>query len=229
MSAGPSDVQELLRGTRLSRILLELARDPALELTVAEIQRLTGAAQAIVSREVEHLRRSGALSTRSLGRNRLFRLDMDQPWVRTLRRLVIETAGPIGDLGRELRKLHGVGSAWLVGEAAQALEDGSPLPQELEVVLISTGYTDDVELDEARQRMRRRGFDLEFVALPFSGDPADALGGGHTAQLFGKFSLGRRRSSRSSSRLEELEPAGMPRRSLEDIDATLDQLDRGSF
>lgn len=91
--------------------------DPATELHLRELVRLTGLAPRSVQQEVEKLTRAGLLTERRSGNRRYLRANKSHPLFKPVREIVLKTTG-LADVLRDALDGEGVESAVVFGSIA---------------------------------------------------------------------------------------------------------------
>lgn len=131
-------------------VLAELFAGSDAELSVGELARLAGAAQATVSREVARLAQHQLVVTRHLGRNTLAAANWSLAWAKALRSILVQTVGVLGRLGEALAGSPGVESAFVFGSwAARYAGEPGPPPRDVDVLVVG-----DADLRSLRRACR---------------------------------------------------------------------------
>lgn len=137
MRTAPPLVAPLFRSDGQARLLAEIFLSGADELNLNELSERVGLAYGTVHREVGRLLEAGLLSERRVGQARYVRPDPASPLTRPVRDLLLVSAGPVPLLGRALREIPGVRSAFLYGSFAARLR-GEPgeAPRDIDVMVV---------------------------------------------------------------------------------------------
>ncbi len=125
------------------------------EYSVTELAGMAGTDKGTMAREVSRLERAGVLRSRSVGRTKLVSANLEAPFYRPLRELVVIVLGPAEVLGEELTGLSGVQTAAIFGSWA-ARATGEPGPSPVDIDLLVIGHPDRDELHDALGRARER-------------------------------------------------------------------------
>ncbi|CAN5475603.1 ArsR family transcriptional regulator [soil metagenome] len=129
----------LLRSNTQGDILALLYVDPSRELTLAEIQRATGANTSVVHREIERLASAGIIAERRVGRNRLVRSNPDYELAKPLSEIIIRTYGPLPLLSQLLGAIDGVAEAYIYGSwAARYSGELGAFPGDIDVLVVGS-------------------------------------------------------------------------------------------
>jgi DNA-binding transcriptional ArsR family regulator len=152
----------LFRSDQQLRLLAVLFGDGDEELTIGELAKRAGVAQATASREVARLAQHGLVVVRALGRNTLVSANWDLPWARELRSILVQTVGVLGRLSDTLSELKGVERAFVFGSWA-ARHEGEPGPPPRDVDVLVVG---DASLRAVRQACRDLEGELRVTVNP---------------------------------------------------------------
>jgi DNA-binding transcriptional ArsR family regulator len=152
----------LFRSEQQLSLLGVLFAQASEDLTIGELARRAGVAQATASREVARLAEHGLVQVRSLGRNTLVAANWDLPWAKELRALLTQTIGVLGRLGDALGELAGIEAAFVFGSwAARYTGAAGPAPRDVDVVVVGTA-----SLPEVRDACRTVEHDLRLDVNP---------------------------------------------------------------
>jgi DNA-binding transcriptional ArsR family regulator len=115
----------ILRSQQQGEILALLLGDPARELSLTEISRLTGAPHPSVYREVQRAEQTGLVITRKVGNTRLVRAQTNSPYYAGLADVLTKAFGVPAVLAKALQSVSGIEDAYIYGSWA-ARHDGLP-------------------------------------------------------------------------------------------------------
>jgi predicted nucleotidyltransferase len=128
----------LFRGQAVAEALTWLALHADGEYSLSDLSRSIGAPLSSLHREINRLVTSGVLAERSLGRNRMLRINQHHPAYEPLSRLLEITFGPISviadsfaDLGADRVIIFG---SW----AARHAGTPGPFPNDIDVLVVGT-------------------------------------------------------------------------------------------
>ena len=131
--------------------MAELFLHPNQELTLAEVTRRTGLAQAVVHKEVSRLVNGGVLTDRREGNNRLVRVAVNHPLFRPMAQIIAAAYGPVPVLRDLLGPIDTVAEAFIYGSwaARRSGEVGLP-PRDIDVMVVGDLSVDDmIDVQEA--------------------------------------------------------------------------------
>jgi predicted nucleotidyltransferase len=150
-------------------ILAELFGGSEAEVSVGELARRAGVAQATVSREVARLAQHQLVVTRHLGRNTLVAANWSLPWAKDLRSILVQTVGALGRLAEALAGVPGVESALVFGSwAARYAGEPGPPPRDIDVLVVG-----DADLRSLRRACRPVEEELRVEINPVTVQPAE--------------------------------------------------------
>jgi len=135
---------------------------PDQELTLAEITRRTGLAQAVVHKEVSRLVGGGVCADRRDGKNRLVRVNASHPLYAPMAQIIAATYGPVPMLRDLLGTVGGVEEAFIYGSwAARRFGEAGLPPGDVDVMVVGDLLVDDlIEVQEAARD--RLGVDVNI-------------------------------------------------------------------
>jgi DNA-binding transcriptional ArsR family regulator len=127
----------LFRSEQQLRLLSVLFAGASEELSIGDLAKRAGVAQATASREVARLAQHGLVVTHPIGRSTLVSANWDLRWARDLRSILLQTVGVLGRLGDTLAEVDGVEQAFVFGSWAARYtgEPGLP-PRDVDVLVI---------------------------------------------------------------------------------------------
>ncbi len=159
----------LFRSDQQMHILAELFAGSGAEVSVGELARRAGVAQATASREVARLAQHQLVVTRQLGRNTLVKANWSLPWAKELRSILVQTVGVLGRLAEALAGLRGVESAFVFGSwAARYAAEPGPPPRDVDVLVVG-----DTDLRSLRRACRSVEEELRVEINPVTVEPAE--------------------------------------------------------
>jgi DNA-binding transcriptional ArsR family regulator len=152
----------LFRSKQQLRLLAELFGDGGEEVTIGDLAKRAGVAQATASREVARLAQHGLVVVRALGRNTLVSANWDLPWARELRSILVQTVGVLGRLSDALGELKGVDAAFVFGSWAARYEgEPGPPPRDVDVLVVG-----EASLRAVRQAIRELEGEMRVSVNP---------------------------------------------------------------
>ncbi len=129
------------------RILAALFAGSETELSIGELAKRTGVAQATVSLEISRLAEHGLVVTRMVGRTKLVAANWGLSWALELRSILTQTVGVLGMLAEALARVGGIDGAFVFGSwAARYMGEPGASPRDVDVVVIG-----DVEYGDVRK------------------------------------------------------------------------------
>lgn len=174
-SDGPA-LLPVFRSQHQAELLMWLLLHPEEEYGVTDLARRIGVPLSTLHREVARLDEAGLISSRTLGRNRLLRADLDHPAAPALARLLEVSFGPRTVIAEEFA-IPGAEQVVIFGSwAARYGGAAGPPPHDIDVLVI--GKVDRADLYEAADRAHSRlGIEVNpVVRSPREwSDAADAL------------------------------------------------------
>jgi len=126
-----------VRSDAVGAILAEAFLHPDQELTLAEMTRRTGLAQAVVHKEVSRLVGAGVLVDRREGNNRLVRVNTSHPLYLPMNQIIAMTYGPAPVLHVLLSPISTVEEAFIYGSwAARRTGEAGASPRDVDVMVV---------------------------------------------------------------------------------------------
>ena len=153
----------LFRSEQQMRILAALFAGSDTELSIGDLARRTGVAQATVSREVARLANHGLVVTHMVGRTKLVAANWGLSWASELRSILTQTVGVLGLLADVLAGVDGIDEAFVFGSwAARYVGGPGAAPRDVDVVVVG-----DVEYGDVRNACAKveRELSIEVNAL----------------------------------------------------------------
>ncbi|GAA1136413.1 winged helix-turn-helix domain-containing protein [Ornithinicoccus hortensis] len=149
---------------------------PHTEYGVSDLAQRIGVPLSTLHREVVRLDEAGLITSRTLGRNRLVRANLDHPAAKPLAHLLEVTFGPRAVIGEEFA-IPGADRVVIFGSwaARHAGEVGTP-PRDIDVLVVGT--VDRADVYEAADRAAERlGIEVNPVVRSVHQwvEPKDAL------------------------------------------------------
>jgi DNA-binding transcriptional ArsR family regulator len=152
----------LFRSEQQMKLLAILFAEADDELTIGQLARRAGVAQATASREVARLAAHGVVVVRALGRNTLVSANWELPWAKELRALLMQTIGVLGRLAEALADVDGVEEAFVYGSwAARYTGQPGPSPRDIDVAVVG-----EASLRSVRQACETIEHDLRVEVNP---------------------------------------------------------------
>lgn len=142
--------------SRLQGELLALVlSDPATEWTSEELSQRTGYPRHSVANELRRLENAGVFTSRMIGRSKLVRASIVNPYYEPLSRLALMSFGPPQVVREELGAIGHIEQLFIFGSwAARYVGEQGPAPHDIDVLII--GSPDRDEVYEAARRAQQR-------------------------------------------------------------------------
>ncbi|MGH9249047.1 MAG: hypothetical protein ACRD0W_05980, partial [Acidimicrobiales bacterium] len=148
-SNGPA-LLPVFRSQHQAELLMWLMLHPDKEFSVSDLAARLDVPISTLHREVVRLDHAGLIASRTLGRNRMLRANVDHPAARPLTLLLEVTFGPKAVVAEEFA-LHGVEQVLIFGSwAARYAGEAGPPPHDIDVLVI--GRVDRADLYDAADR-----------------------------------------------------------------------------
>lgn len=166
----------LFRSQHQAELLMWLLLHPEEEYGVSEMASRLGVPLSTLHREVVRLDQAGLIRSRTQGRNRLVRANVEHPATRALTQLLEITYGPKAVVAEEFA---GVGAEQVVifgSWAARYAGEAGPPPRDIDVLVV--GQVDRADLYDAADRATARlGIEVNPVVRTAGqwAEPSDAL------------------------------------------------------
>ena len=165
----------IFRSQTQAQVLAMLVLFPDLERTSSELSRAVGVSLPTVVREVDRLVEAGVCVDRVVGRNRLVRVNPENPYVRPLAEILARTNGPIALAPKLIAPLASVTRAYIYGSWA-ARYQGVPGadPTDIDIVLVGNPDRSHVAhvADECRAQLGR-DVNLRIISEAEWANPAE--------------------------------------------------------
>lgn len=174
-SNGPA-LLPVFRSQHQAELLMWLMLHPDQEFSVSDLAKRLGVPLSTLHREVVRLDDAGLITSRTLGRNRMLRANLDHAAAKPLTQLLEVTFGPKAVIAEEFQ-FSGAERVLIFGSwaARYAGEVGQP-PHDIDVLVI--GRVDRADLYEAADRAHSKlGIEVNPVVRTAQQweDPADPL------------------------------------------------------
>jgi len=141
----PAVLTPFVRSDAVGSILAEMFLHPDQEMTLAEITRRTGLAQAVTHKEVSRLVVGGVCTDRRDGNNRLIRVNTKHPLYAPMAQIVAAAYGPVPVLRDLLCSISTVEEAFIYGSwAARRSGEAGPPPRDIDVMVVGDLSVDDL-------------------------------------------------------------------------------------
>ena len=149
----------ILRSRQQGAILALLLGDPALELSLTDLARRTGAPHPSVHREIARAESAGIVTSRKIGNTRLVRANVDSPYSAGLADVLTRAFGVPAIIAEAIGAIVGVDATYLYGSwaARHAGEPGSRPVGDIDVLILGNPDRDSVyaALRPAEERLGR--------------------------------------------------------------------------
>lgn len=167
----------VFRSQHQAELLMWLLLHPEQEYGVTEMAERLRVPLSTLHREVVRLDEAGLVASRTQGRNRLIRADVDHPAAKALTQLLEITFGPRAVIAEEFA-IDGAEQVVIFGSwAGRYAGQAGPPPNDLDVLVI--GEVDRADVYDAADRATARlGIEVNPVVRTAKQwvDPKDALG-----------------------------------------------------
>jgi len=158
-------LSKLLGSSTRSKILVWFFAQQGARFYVRQLQGILGSDLAIVSRELRNLESIGILRSERVGKERIYSLNPNCPFLDELKGLVLKTDGFIGRL-KDIVSRHGeIKSAFIYGSFAKGTETGE---SDIDLFLIGS---EDLNLDALHEKIStiesdtRRAINVTYFPL----------------------------------------------------------------
>ena len=147
----------VFRSQLQGEVLALVLGEPAAEWTVEDLARRTSHPRQTVANEIRRLEGAGLVLARTVGRTKLVRANVSNPYFEPLAKLALMSFGPPLVIGEEFGTLRGVERVLIYGSwAARYAGEQGPAPHDVDVLVIGTPDRDDV-YEAARRAEERLG------------------------------------------------------------------------
>jgi predicted nucleotidyltransferase len=145
----------VFRSRLQGEILALVLGDPDAEWTAEDLSQRTSHPRHTVANELRRLEEPGLFTARMLGRNKLIRANVNNPYYEPLSRLAIMSFGPPQIILEEFGKIDHAEQLFIFGSwAARYAGERGPAPHDVDVLII--GAPDRDEVYEAARRAQER-------------------------------------------------------------------------
>jgi predicted nucleotidyltransferase len=153
----------VFRSRLQGEILALVLGDPAVEWTAEDLARRTGHPRHTVANELRRLESAGLVTVRMIGRSKLVRASVGNPYFEPLARLALMSFGPPFVIGEEFGALDKVDRLFIYGSwAARYAGEQGPAPHDVDVLLIG-GPDRDAVYEAARRAEERLGREVNVT------------------------------------------------------------------
>jgi MarR family len=128
---------------------------PSGHITMTQLAAATGISPSTVSREIARLEVAGIVTVETIGRAKLVNPNWESPLAQPLRMLLIQTCGPVFELGA-LYSVAGVESVFVFGSWAERYKGvPGPYPNDVDVLVVGTTEVDLLAVQAVCSRASR--------------------------------------------------------------------------
>jgi DNA-binding transcriptional ArsR family regulator len=153
----PPVLTPFVRSDTVGAILAETFTNPDGELTIAEVARRGGVPSAVAHKEITRLVKTGVLTDRREGNNRLVRVNQRHVLYAPMAQIIAATYGPVPVLRTLLQGVPGVSGAFFYGSwAARRAGEPGAFPRDVDVMVIGELALDDMIGMQAAAREQLR-------------------------------------------------------------------------
>jgi len=150
-----------LRSKARQRLLAYYFTNPAARLHLRGLADRLSIDPSNLSRELRRLEREGLFRSEVIGRQKYFQLSREYPLFDEVRSILVKTIGAAPLIAQSLRKLEGIGEAYLYGSFARNQQDAA---SDIDVLVI--GVPRSEALAEAVRKLERRlGREINYTVL----------------------------------------------------------------
>ena len=155
-TAAPS-LLPVFRSRLQGELLALVLGTPLSEWTAEELSQRTGHPRHTVANELRRLEEAGVFTTRMIGRSKLVRANVENPYYEPLSQLALMSFGPPQIIREEFATINHVEQLFIFGSwAARYTGVRGPVPHDVDVLVIGTPDRDDV-YEAARRAQERLG------------------------------------------------------------------------
>lgn len=155
MVQAASPLLPVFRSRLQGELLALVLGDPAAEWTSEELSQRTGHPRHTVANELRRLEDAGVFAARMIGRSKLIRANIENPYYEPLSRLALMSFGPPQVIREEFGTIGHVEQLFIFGSwAARYAGEHGPAPHDVDVLVIGTPNRDEVY--EAAHRAQER-------------------------------------------------------------------------
>jgi predicted nucleotidyltransferase len=150
-----------LRSKARQRLLAYYFTNPAARLHLRDLAERLSIDPSNLSKELGRLEREGLFRSEVSGRQKYFQLNREYPLFDEVRSIVAKTIGAVPLITQSLKKIEGIGEAYLYGSFARNQQDAA---SDIDVLVI--GNPKGEALAEAMQKLERQlGREVNYTAL----------------------------------------------------------------
>jgi predicted nucleotidyltransferase len=150
-----------LRSKARQRLLAYYFTNPAARLHLRDLAERLSIDPSNLSKELGRLEREGLFRSEVSGRQKYFQLNREYPLFDEVRSIVAKTIGAVPLITQSLKKIEGIGEAYLYGSFARNQQDAA---SDIDVLVI--GNPKGEALAEAMQKLERQlGREVNYTVL----------------------------------------------------------------
>jgi predicted nucleotidyltransferase len=150
-----------LRSKARQRVLAYYFTNPTVRRHLRDLAERLSIDPSNLSKELGRLEREGLFRSEVSGRQKYFQLNREYPLFEEVRSIVAKTIGAIPLISQSLRKVDGIGEAYLYGSFAQNQQDAA---SDIDVLVIGNPRSD--VLAEAIQKIERQlGREINYTVF----------------------------------------------------------------
>jgi predicted nucleotidyltransferase len=150
-----------LRSKARRRLLAYFFTNPTARHHLRDLAGRLGIDPSNLSKELGRLEREGLFQSEVSGRQKYFQLNREYPLFDEVRSIVAKTIGAVPLIAQSLRKIEGIGEAYLYGSFARNQQDAS---SDIDVLVI--GNPKGTALAEGMQKLERQlGREVNYTVL----------------------------------------------------------------
>ncbi|HKO05795.1 MAG TPA: nucleotidyltransferase domain-containing protein [Candidatus Acidoferrales bacterium] len=150
-----------LRSKARQRLLVYYFTNPTARRHLRDLAQRLGIDPSNLSKELGRLERAGLFQSEVSGRQKYFQLNRAYPLFDEVRSIVAKTVGAIPLLAQSLKKVEGIGEAFLYGSFARNQQDAS---SDIDVLVIGAPRG-DVLAEAMRKLERQLGREINYTVL----------------------------------------------------------------
>jgi predicted nucleotidyltransferase len=150
-----------LRSKARQRLLAYYFTNPAARLHLRDLAERLNIDPSNLSRELHRLEDEGLFRSEVSGRQKYFQLNREYPLFNEVRSIVSKTIGAVRLITQSLKKIEGIGEAYLYGSFARNQQDAA---SDIDILVI--GNPKGEALAEAMQKLERQlGREINYTVL----------------------------------------------------------------
>ena len=150
-----------LRSKARQRLLAYYFTNPAVRLHLRDLAERLSIDPSNLSRELHRLENEGLFRSEVSGRQKYFQLNREYPLFNEVRSIVSKTIGAVPLITQSLKKIEGVGEAYLYGSFARNQQDAA---SDIDILVI--GNPKGEALADAMQKLERQlGREINYTVL----------------------------------------------------------------